>query len=256
MAGYHYPEDSKLGSGLYRGYFNDSTIYTYDKDTGTVLLVGPVRTVAASSLDLPLELEAVPTKNNHKKLNRFYGPSTSISTERNTKKENRYHNVAHQDLSGFTSAYLKPGQPGEILKVSLCSNESFCCDLSYQYTGNKIYQFVVFSGRANMIGGINDLGVQQCGVLWCKTLDHMTCAYVELGLPESDFFGPFEISSSSFQSDVVFPIGNARDLSLIPNKDLEFGRDGNTYFLRAPKPIRNHLSAAIFGRMYSRDIFH
>lgn len=44
VSGYHWPEHTKLGSGIYRGYNDLTNAYTYDADSGDVLVVAPVKT--------------------------------------------------------------------------------------------------------------------------------------------------------------------------------------------------------------------
>ncbi|RXG51729.1 Vascular non-inflammatory molecule 2, partial [Armadillidium vulgare] len=55
VSGYHRPEEGNLGSGIFKGYtMNNKSLYIYDENSGNVLLVASVDTVAASSLTLPL----------------------------------------------------------------------------------------------------------------------------------------------------------------------------------------------------------
>lgn len=239
-----------LGSGLYRSYSNDSAIYTYDKDSGNVLLVGPIKTVAASELDLT-------SKGKEKNGDRYKRHLDSYKKMDFFPKildiKNRFQNFYYQDLAEFAKVTLKPGTPDEVLEVSVCSNNNFCCNLSYQYTGSEIYQFMVFDGKSFIINGKHKIAVQQCGIVWCKTSDYETCAHVELGLPKSDFFGPFEISSSSFKSDLVFPIGLHRNLSLITNEKVIFVNKDTFFSIKAEAPVKNTLSVALFGRRFKED---
>ena len=42
VSGYHWPERTKLGSGIYRGYSDQAYEYTFDADSGNVMVVSPV----------------------------------------------------------------------------------------------------------------------------------------------------------------------------------------------------------------------
>lgn len=178
-----------------------------------------------------------------------------ITTERHKSfnRKNRHHLFLHQNLSEFNRTLLQRTSSIDPVSITLCSYDHFCCDLSYKYSGNLSYYFVVYSGLSPVGGGTYNLGVQQCGVVWCKTSDIDTCAFVESGALDEDTFGPFTITSSGMISDVVLPIGNVRNLSLIESSNFDFKSLGSLSSLSAKRPITNLLVAALYGRVFSRD---
>ncbi|KAF2366138.1 Carbon-nitrogen hydrolase, partial [Trinorchestia longiramus] len=44
VSGYHFPEKSKLGSGVFRGYSDLTSSYTFDPNSGNVVIIQPVTT--------------------------------------------------------------------------------------------------------------------------------------------------------------------------------------------------------------------
>lgn len=44
VSGYHWPEHTKLGSGIYRGYSDLKNIYSYDANSGNELVISPIKT--------------------------------------------------------------------------------------------------------------------------------------------------------------------------------------------------------------------
>ncbi|KAB7494996.1 Pantetheinase, partial [Armadillidium nasatum] len=242
IAGYHDPEGAKLGSGIYRQLFDLPPLYTFDKDSGNVLLIAEINTTISSSNSPRV---AKPLKDRDVRVREeviYLGG----------KDEGRTHLIYYENLQNYSSVTLERGESGQDLTADVCHSDDFCCSLVYQYTGNLTYKLISFKGQF-YVSIDHLLGVQNCAILWCETDDINTCAYVDNGLPNDDQFGPFTLSTSSYTIDSIYPGSTHRNLSLISNDLIVYNVNGETYSLSSSVPVENLLSSYMFGRWYSHD---
>ena len=93
---------------------------------------------------------------------------------------------------------------------------------------------------------------QACSVIWCNGEDWTTCTLVDEELPEEDQFGPFSISGT-FNCEQVYPGAMTRNQTLVSNEEVPTTRDGTVYTLTAAVEIDSLMTAALWGRYYSKD---
>ena len=59
----------------------------------------------------------------------------------------RQHVMLHEDLSIYNRIVLAPTSLGETNSVTLCSDDEFCCTVTYEHSSSDLtYQFLVHSG--------------------------------------------------------------------------------------------------------------
>lgn len=233
-----------MGSGIYRQQFDEPPVYVYDKDSGNVLLVAEVKTT--------IETTKRPKTAKHTEVKRIQDKIIHLNTEEEKEdEEERVHVVFHERLEDYTSSSLLSGDEGDIFTVDVCSVDNFCCNLEYQYTGNLTYMLIALKGQFE-VGGRYQIGVQNCAVLWCKSYNINSCGVIDRdGL--DDEFGPFNLTSSSFTIDSVFPGGGYRNLSLVSHDILQYSVHGENYSLSTNQPIRDFFGASLFGRWFAND---
>ncbi|KAB7494993.1 Vanin-like protein 1, partial [Armadillidium nasatum] len=241
ISGYHWPEKAKLGSGIYRYLFDEPPVYIYDKDSGNVLLVAEVKTtIETTKLPNVSRFQKEPTKKIEDKI---------ISL--NSELEERVHFVLHESLEDYSSVTLESGDVGEVFTADVCNGDNFCCNLTYQYSGNLTYKLLALKGQF-VVGDAYYIGAQNCAILWCEGENINSCGLIERQ-GTSDEFGPFNLSSSSFTIDSIYPAGGHRDLTLISNEVLHYTVDGSTYSVSADQPVTDLFITFLFGRWYAND---
>ncbi|KAL7645452.1 UNVERIFIED_CONTAM: hypothetical protein RMT77_003838 [Armadillidium vulgare] len=250
VSGYHRPDKGNLGSGIYKGYpVNDLSLYSFDANSGNVLLVSTVETVAASSLNLPIsDWESEENVRNY--TSHPIDIKVSLKKFNDLKTFNRPHIFKYEDLSQYTKVLLESSNFQKTSKSIACSQDNFCCTLNYKYSGNQTYYLFAYNGNITLGEGIYVVGMQTCAVVWCQNSDYDTCSRIETDSQVSDSFPYLEISSNSFSVDAVYPVHNHRNTSLIRNDVLEFKAQNKYSSIKSLKPIENLLVIALQGRIY------
>ncbi|XP_068218990.1 pantetheinase-like [Palaemon carinicauda] len=265
VAGFHYPEKAKLGSGIFRGATDLEFNYLADPESGTRLLVSEVDTVASVDVALGSTSRMSGTVANHEMLkgkasvplgNTSRKPRTVANHELLKGKEepdsqaNRKRKFYYDDISEYTNVPLEhgDGSSGDVLEAVACHNDDFCCRLTYHPTGKLNYSLVAFSGLL-----VKELGFhlysEVCSVLWCQTDDVTTCSYIEEGLPETDTFGALTLEGV-FNTTFVYPGVVDRNLSVLDNSLYNFTTDEQRFILSTNGPVTDMLSCTIFSRLY------
>ena len=101
-------------------------------------------------------------------------------------------------------------------------------------------------------GGTYRVYSQVCGIVWCDGEDWPSCAVIDQVVPPDDDFGPF-LLEGTFSVEAVFPTGIRRNLSLVPNSQLELAVSGTVTSIEAQNGVNSLLSVELFGRWYNRD---
>ncbi|KAB7494994.1 Pantetheinase [Armadillidium nasatum] len=223
ISGYHWPEKAKMGSGIYRYLFDEPPVYVYDKDSGNVLIVAEVKTTVETT-----EKPKTPKPKMEKKIQ-------DKIIFLNTEEEERIHVVLHESLEDYSSVVLQSGEEGQVFTADVCNVDTFCCNLTYQYTGNLTYRLIALKGQF-LVGSRYHIGAQNCAVLWCDGDEINSCGVIDRS-GATDQFGPFTLSSSTFTIDSIFPSGGHRNLSLISKDTLHYAVNGDTYSVSSDQPI-------------------
>ncbi|KAA0202455.1 hypothetical protein HAZT_HAZT009234 [Hyalella azteca] len=217
VAGYHWPEHTKLGSGVYRGYSDLNNLYSYDPNSGNELVVFPI-------------------------------------SSGNRNKEPRQQRTLHEDLSIYERMVLPPTETGETNSVSQCHDDGLCCHLTYEHSSSNLtYQLLTYSGVVKKGGDIYQIYEQVCAVVWCESENWRTCARLDLFEPPQDTFGPFNMQGN-FSCETVFPVGLTRDFNLIPNSVYSVNSvNDSLYTMTSDQGTYNTMTVALFGRWYAKD---
>ncbi|KAB7502214.1 hypothetical protein Anas_07600 [Armadillidium nasatum] len=250
VSGYHLPEIGHLGSGIYKGSSNDDLpLYSFEKNSGNILLVSTVETVAASSLDLPISYFV-----KQEKVRDYAAQSINVKVPlkdtNDLKTSNRPHKFNYEDLSQYTKVLLESSSSQNTSKSIACSQDNFCCTLNYKYSGNQTYYFLAYSGNITVGEGAYAFEMQTCAILYCQNSDYETCSQIETDSQVSDSFPYLEISSNSFSVDAVYPIHNQRNTSLIRNDVLEFKAQNKYSSIKSLKSVDNLLTIALLGKRF------
>ncbi|XP_064090570.1 pantetheinase-like [Macrobrachium nipponense] len=258
VSGYHNPEKSKLGSGIYQGPPDAREItYISDPDSGSRLLVSEVETYESEArrFDRDTDLRLLfPEVETYESEARPFDPDTDsrllfpevdmyasederffrvsrkehgrnnrshkpFAAEEYSREQSRNLTVYFDDISMYANVPLvHEGDAPQQAKA--CHDDGFCCSLSYYPTGKLNYSLVAYSGMVLEMLPYH-IYSQVCAVLWCQTDDVNTCTHVEEGLPESDTFGAFKLSAP-FDTGCVYPSLVHRNFSLAENSLYSF----------------------------------
>ncbi|CAL4068792.1 unnamed protein product [Meganyctiphanes norvegica] len=243
VAGQHLPERAKVGSGIYRNFYDKSVNYTYDVDSGNKMIVSDVVSITSAPITL-INKDHYTTKKDM-----LY--SEVISLESKTKNSGRDHVIYWDDLSNYTHVVL---EKGEGLYAQACHADGLCCDITYTLSSDLIYMLTAYSGTVEKGFGDYNIYTQICGLTWCASADDVnSCTHFESGLPEDDAIGPFAISGNT-SCEKTYATVFHRDLLLVDNSLYDFGGNAdNVYTIQTSEPTPNLMSAGLYGRWYSRD---
>ncbi len=171
--------------------------------------------------------------------------------------------MLEEDLSSYKWEKLDGG--GGSLRIEL--DEKSSCALEYKFSDRRVakgsYALVGFRGRRPFGGGAHRLGVDVCGVVFCKeegAEDLSSCGKVVEA-------GDFDVTSSSptFEtlllslrhpaSERPVPVSlDARMQPLDPRTDVEYGREGKTRTeLSLRRQVEDVYSVGLFARVYKMD---
>lgn len=238
VAGYHWPERAKLGSGIYRGASDLTNKYVYDIESGSKMIVSEVETVAT-------------VEGTHPNTPKYVGKRNLRAVIK--KAPRRDHLIHYDDLSNYTQVQLVHDDEfgGAMQNAEACHNDGLCCSLSYVPTENLNYSLLAYSGVV-VEGEDYQIYCQICAVVWCPTDDVNTCAHISDGVPEPDQFGSFTISAN-FSTSYVYPVMIKRNLDLIDNDHFSDVSVGFSFTMSTHEPTDSVLSAGYFARWFERD---
>ncbi|KAF2358854.1 Carbon-nitrogen hydrolase, partial [Trinorchestia longiramus] len=135
VSGYHWPERTKLGSGVFRGYSDLTSSYTFNPNSGNVVIIQPVTTCRSASA----------SRSSRQALSepRFINVAKTGFSE----LEKREHVILHEDLSVYERTSLSTTQAGESKVLTQCSNDGLCCRIEYEHSSSNLtYQLLTYSG--------------------------------------------------------------------------------------------------------------
>ncbi|KAG7170163.1 Vascular non-inflammatory molecule 2-like, partial [Homarus americanus] len=249
VSGYHLPELSKLGSGIYRGFSNMAHDYVYDPESGNKLIVSEVESVASVSGKSP----STPRKSGKTSLSPKGNNSIRVrGSAEGSIKLGRDHLFLYDDLSEFSREILVHGESSEPHQAEVCHQDGLCCSLSYTSTSSLNYTFMAYSGILVEGFGVYKVYAQICSVVWCQTEDISTCARVDDQLPENDEFGPFTITGN-FSVGHVYPMFLTRNLTLVQNDLYSIDGNGYTLTMSTEVPTQSLMTTGFYARWYQRD---
>ena len=251
VAGYHWPERLKMGSGVYSGYSDDFPAYSYSVDISAELIVAPVLTVKTKPSNYTIRPRKILTE--PKKLT-FKRNSNNNKLLNDGTDNRRIHVILHEDMSNYTIASLEKDTHGEEVTSHLChETDNFCCDVTYKSNTSLIYKHIIYSGLIVKGYGAYQIYSQFCSVVWCRNENHTSCAFVEFGVPGPDDFGPAKFTAE-FQAAEVFPLGIKRDLYLLEKDKYHLQNNGNgSYVAEIYSSVSDLLSLGLYGRWYDKD---
>lgn len=249
VANYHNTAAGMLGSGLFPRVPGQESIYTYDHNGGTILLVASLTTV---------------TSTNHSA--KVTKPNSDIPEWR---KQEAGHGqqledmvFIHEDLSRYNHLVLEQEGTDSPVTASLCHNDSLCCSVTYTAPGNTSktghYMLLAYSGPVEKGGGVYSMFTQVCSVVFCLSDDVNSCARIEdEDVPlDSTFF--VQEAGGEFEALHVFPSVMRRDLTLAEEHLWSFDNiplsgnqhEASIHVTGDPGPL---LSVTLMGRWYQRD---
>lgn len=250
VANYHSTSAGMLGSGLFPGSLEQESVYTYDHQGGTVLLVAPLKAVTSSCDSL----------------------GTSKPTEKIEYKgmaENSRHMLVeedmvfiHEDLTQYNHVLLEWQEADTPVTVLLCHNDSLCCSVSYTTPGNITrtghYMLLAYSGLVVKGSGVYSMFTQVCSVVFCLNDDISSCARIEdEDPPLTSNFLPQKVRGL-FKAPHVFPSLLLRNLSLAPESLWSYDSIPLTNYqheslIHVTGDVGPFLSLTLMGRWYQRD---
>lgn len=246
-----------MGSGVFRGYSGQLPAYTYNKDSGNTLVVANVTTIKATELMPKLLQSPSPATKSRSVKEPLLQQQKHVSRKfflNQSRHKGRKHLVLHENLKNYSKTVLISSR-GQVNHLTSCSNDNFCCSLSYQYSGNETYMFLVYSGKFGVGSDRYKLAKQVCAIVWCKSPEYKTCVHSELGFAEGTNFGPFNITSSSFKAETIYVSGIHQDFSLISNAHVSFNAKNSFATMKLNNPETNLMVAGLYGRWYCEDGF-
>ncbi|XP_071533055.1 pantetheine hydrolase VNN2-like [Panulirus ornatus] len=249
VSGYHLPEISKLGSGIFRGFSDLEHTYVFDPQSGSKMIVSEVETIAfADRLDHPPQRSSggIPPKLDAKILDVRSGSHDRSDRHR------RQHLFLLEDLSNYTQVLLSRDDSGGVQHAEACHQEGLCCTLSYTYSANHNYRLVAYSGILDVGYGRFHFSLQVCAVVWCRTDNITSCGHVDDVSLDRDEFGPFTLSGS-FSSDLAVTALFTRNKTLVENDHYSLTSDGRIHTVTTEEPTPKLLTAVISGRRYDLD---
>uniref|UniRef100_A0A646QIB4 Pantetheinase n=1 Tax=Hemiscolopendra marginata TaxID=943146 RepID=A0A646QIB4_9MYRI len=253
----HYPQSSRLGSGIYSS-FNGAVNETYDISTPGRLVIAEIPidppTAAEDVLECSFTAENQPLS---KESNRSFRIQSIVSNKPSSSPSEANHQIWLQSLKNFSHIFLESKEES----VSVCEND-LCCHLSYSFAekpSKDLYTFAI--SNAYHPFAEHKFYMQVCSVMTCESADIETCGKFP-SESTSAIFTSLRLTGS-FATTTLFPSILATDLQSLPDSEWDFSqgncteqKDGMKYGGRitlkstASKPI---MVASIYGRVYDRD---
>lgn len=280
VANFHNPEYGGLGSGIFRGLTSQDSLYTYDPNSGTKLLVGevvsrrptPLRTSTdpcdgavapegtAIYQTVPIveeDLTGIHHDNGDGKTDEEN--SQSETEGRGMPKE---HAILHEDLERYSHSVLEKGDT--LMEGSLCHNDSLCCSVTYSFPDSipddSSFLLLAYSGLVEKGGGSYSIFTQVCAVVHCLNENVTSCALVEEkenGASKKTAFRAHNLTGN-FDTSFVYPSVLNQDLQLFNVSLWDFESSASSEkvvesTLVLHEELDNLLSLTLFGRWFDRD---
>lgn len=253
VANVHNPEEGALGSGIFRGLTSQDSLYTYDPNSGSKLLVGEVVSRRTAPLRTPtghhddddatttegtrgegsdvilIQSQAVPEREDVGM--GIYPEATWIPTEngddeteeKNSQSETEGREMRservflHEDLERYSSYVLERGDG--VMERSLCHNDSLCCSVTYSFpadiTDNSSFLLLAYSGVSEKGGGAYKLFTQVCAVVYCLNENVTSCARVEENGPSQKTSFRAHNVTGDFDTSYIYPSVFTQDFKLV-----------------------------------------
>lgn len=252
VANVHNPEEGALGSGIFRGLTSQDSLYTYDPNSGSKLLVGevvsrrtaPLRTLTDHHHDdatttegtrgegsdvILIQSQAVPEREDVGM--GIYQEATWIraengdgeTEEKNGQPETEGREIRservflHEDLERYSSYVLERGDGA--MERSLCHNDSLCCSVTYSFpadlTDNSSFLLLAYSGVSEKGGGAYKLFTQVCAVVYCLNENVTSCARVEENGPSQKTSFRAHNVTGDFDTSYIYPSVFTQDFKLV-----------------------------------------
>lgn len=253
VANVHNPEEAALGSGIFRGLTSQDSLYTYDPNSGSKLLVGEVVSRRTAPLRTPtghhddddatttegtrgeggdvilIQSQAVPEREDVGM--GIYPEATWIPTEngdgeaeeKNGQPETEGREMRnervflHEDLERYSSYVLERGDG--VMERSLCHNDSLCCSVTYSFpadlTDNSSFLLLAYSGVSEKGGGAYKLFTQVCAVVYCLNENVTSCARVEENGPSQKTSFRAHNVTGDFDTSYIYPSVFTQDFKLV-----------------------------------------
>lgn len=253
VANFHSPEDGALGSGIFRGLTSQESLYTYDPNGGTKLLVGEVVSRGATPLrtstgryddattpegttgvgsDVTVNQsssQAVPVREEvalsvHQEASWIPTDDGDVEAEeRNAQPEAEGREILtgwfflHEDLGRYSNHALERGDG--VMERSLCHNDSLCCSVTYSFpadpTDESSFLLLAYSGVAEKGDGAYSLFTQVCAVVYCLNENVTSCARIEEnGAPQKTSFRAHNLTGD-FDTPYIYPSVFTQELKLV-----------------------------------------
>ncbi|XP_063602312.1 biotinidase-like [Penaeus indicus] len=261
VANFHGPEEGALGSGIFRGLTSQDSLYTYDPNSGTKLLVGEV--VSRRTTPLPTPTGHSDDATTSKGTARMDSDATVIQSpsqavpvgeevalgilqetgwiptdngedveteEQKGQPEAEGREIRtdrvflHEDLDRYSNYALERGDG--VMKRSLCHNDSLCCSVTYSFpadpTDESSFLLLAYSGVAEKGDGAYLLFTQVCAVVYCLNENVTSCARIEEnGAPQKTSFRAHNITGD-FDTSYIYPSVFTQELKLVDTSLWDF----------------------------------
>ncbi|KAK7036659.1 hypothetical protein SK128_007973, partial [Halocaridina rubra] len=286
VANYHNPAKGELGSGIFRGLTSNPETYLYDVEAGTSLIVGKVKSrssVKRENRKIDEETRAKKIQNTQNEgQNRKLENTLAENLEKNINNNNIHNNnnnnqkrnlgarakigenqaFYHEDLSLYNSSSLDKTDTEQVLIKTVCSDDGFCCDLTYSYLLNQsemgLYKLFAYSGLVEKGDGVYSMYTQTCSVVYCLSDEVNSCARIEGREPEHSTLRVFEVRGT-FASGDIYPSVFTQYLKLEDSSNWNFTLAQYPEYYHASmfmhEKTENLLAITMFSRWYARDPF-
>ncbi|ROT66862.1 putative vanin-like protein 2 isoform X1 [Penaeus vannamei] len=259
VANVHNPEEGALGSGIFRGLTSQDSLYTYDPNSGSKLLVGEVSQAVPEREDVGMgiyqEATWIPTENGDGEAEEKNGQPETEGREIRSERV-----FLHEDLERYSSYVLERGDGA--MERSLCHNDSLCCSVTYSFpadlTDNSSFLLLAYSGVSEKGGGAYKLFTQVCAVVYCLNENVTSCARVEENGPSQKTSFRAHNVTGDFDTSYIYPSVFTQDFKLVDASLWDFESSFSSEKLVKStlvlhEEVDNLLSLTLFGRWFDRD---
>jgi len=183
--------------------------------------------------------------------------------------EDAMHNVSvsdavpylKEDLSRYSVKFLPPhANTAELIHTNPDNGDFIYCLVNYSSQFADNYALVAYSGRRTFGGGMFNLGIQACGVLFCKcTTDFVLCC----NQTPLDLVANVAVDKDDFRMDLIgqfkshvkpFPVHlSHEDMKPIKNAHFSLSNEAQNEYLLSLKNGEVPFSFGLYARDYSLD---
>ncbi|XP_047502867.1 biotinidase-like isoform X2 [Penaeus chinensis] len=293
VANFHNPEEGALGSGIFRGLTSQESLYTYDPNSGTKLLVGEVVSRRTTPLPAPTghgddaatpegttgvgsdgtliqsSSQAVPVREEvtmgiHQEASWIPTDNGDVEKKGHPEAEGREIRTdrvfLHEDLERYSNFALERGDG--VMERSLCHNDSLCCSVTYSFpadpTDESSFLLLAYSGVAEKGDGAYLLFTQVCAIVYCLNENVTSCARIEENeAPQKTSFRAHNITGD-FDTSYIYPSVFTQELKLVDTSLWDFESSVSSEKMVKSTLVLHEdvdylLSLRLFGRWFDRD---